>query len=87
MSVALNNMVVPCTLIDCMLLQHLQGTLFDIVGTEIGDRGWKYHTNDICSEQLVPRSKVHFWKETMTSAIGNKVIFMRHEKMYSRASK
>ncbi len=52
-----------------MLLQRLQGTLVDVMGIKISERGRNCRKHKICGEQLVPRSKVHFWKETMISII------------------
>ena len=46
--------------------------MVDIVGMEIGDRGHNCHAHEVCGEQLVPRSKVHFHKETMISLLNGK---------------
>jgi hypothetical protein len=70
---------VPHPLTNCVLLQCFQGMLVDIVGTEVGDR-WTCHAHKICSEQLVPRSKVHFQKGTIISLVnrGEKNIFLTY---------
>lgn len=59
--------VIARPLPDRALLQRLQGTMVDIVGIEIGDRGRSCHAHAACGEQLVPGSKVRFRKEVMIS--------------------
>jgi hypothetical protein len=62
--------VIPCPLPNpALLLQHLQGTMADVVGIEKNDRGHWCHAHDVCGDQLISRSKIRIRKETMISVL------------------
>ncbi len=51
------------------LLQHLRGTIVDVVGIEKNGRGHRCHAHDVCGDQLISGSKFCFRKETMISVL------------------
>ncbi len=50
-----------------LLIERLQGTMIDIVGTETNENGRSCHAHEVCGVQLVPGSKVRIHRETYIS--------------------
>ncbi len=43
--------------------------MVDFVGIEKNDRGSRCHAHNVCGDQLISESKIHFRKETMISVL------------------
>ncbi len=60
--------VIPRPVVDpALLMERLQGTMIDIVGTETNENGRSCHAHEVCGAQLVPGSKVRIRREMYIS--------------------